>query len=686
MKKFSVKRIAALLSAVLLFLTVVAIPMPAKAQTDKVLTFSYVNPLYADVVSVQPRLLSAATVAQTPTYHALEGAGAVLRDGMEARTQTVTVGYVVDGINHSDTQIQQYAKDIFNEATKHTGVPTQGDYLLWHYSQYSGSISRYIQAGKTYITYTYELEYLSTAQQEQIMDEAVDNLLEELDVDTATDYEKVCAIYDYLCENITYATTELAQGKKIVYTAYAALINKRAVCQGYASLFYRLALSLGVDTRLIAGSAAGGRHGWNIVELAGAYYNLDATWDAGMSEYSYFLKCEANFGDHTRFNEYNTAAFHAAHPMSPFDYIPDGGMVDDIQSGETGDCRWTLNGTVLTISGFGAMGNYQHFSELPWGADITEVHIKNGVTTIGDNAFARCFSLASVKIPETVVSIGAHAFENCTALMAIELPAYVDSIDNYAFFNCVALTDVWFCGSEWQAQGIRLGTGNDALQRAVWHYKKNEPQNRWMKLADKWYYFENGTMVKNAWRKDSKGWVYLGENGAMVTDKWVTDSKGWCYVGADGYAVTNCWKKDSHGWIYLDANGSMTKSKWVLTSGKWYYCDANGYMISNKWMKDSKGWVYLGENGAMVTNKWVRDSVGWCYVGADGYAVTNCWKKDSVGWCYLNANGNMTISAWVKDGGNWYYLDANGYMVANKALTISGKKYNFNASGVCTNP
>ncbi len=211
--------------------------------------------------------------------------------------------------------------------------------------------------------------------------------------------------------------------------------------------------------------------------------------------------------------------------------------------------------------------------------------------------------------------------------------------------------------------------------------------NKWIKDGGKWYYLEaDGHMAANAWKKDSVGWCYVGSDGAMLTNAWCKDSKGWCYVGADGYAVTNCWKKDSHGWIWLDKNGSMTKNAWVKDGGKWYFLDGNGYMVTNAWKKDSVGWVYLGSDGAMLTNKWVMDSKGWCYVGADGYAVTNCWKKDSHGWIWLDENGSMTKNDWVKDAGKWYYLDGEGYMVYSTSLTIDGEKYNFNSSGVCTNP
>ena len=208
-----------------------------------------------------------------------------------------------------------------------------------------------------------------------------------------------------------------------------------------------------------------------------------------------------------------------------------------------------------------------------------------------------------------------------------------------------------------------------------------EVREGWVEENGKWAYYENGVKLTNQWKKDSKGWCYLGADGYMATNKWIKDSQGWCYVGDNGYCVTNTWKKDSKGWCYLDANGRMATNKWIKDSQGWCYVDGSGYCATNTWKKDSKGWVYLDASGRMVTNKWVKDSKGWCYVGADGYAVTNCWKKDSKGWCYLDENGSMTKNEWVKDGGKWYYLDGNGYMVTG-TKKIGGKTYKFNSSGV----
>ena len=78
-------------------------------------------------------------------------------------------------------------------------------------------------------------------------------------------------------------------------------------------------------------------------------------------------------------------------------------------SGTTGECTWSLDGTVLTISGNGVTRGY--FDSVgPWGSGITEVIIENGVTGIGPYAFSHCSDLAKIVIPDSVVRIGYGAF------------------------------------------------------------------------------------------------------------------------------------------------------------------------------------------------------------------------------------------------------------------------------------
>ena len=81
--------------------------------------------------------------------------------------------------------------------------------------------------------------------------------------------------------------------------------------------------------------------------------------------------------------------------------------------------------------------------------DLNEVWSENDgsgilyqVTTIGQDAFARCKGLTSVTIPNSVISIGQGAFFNCSGLTSVEIPNSVTTIGQDAFWNCSSLTSV----------------------------------------------------------------------------------------------------------------------------------------------------------------------------------------------------------------------------------------------------
>ncbi len=111
-------------------------------------------------------------------------------------------------------------------------------------------------------------------------------------------------------------------------------------------------------------------------------------------------------------------------------------------SGTTGDCTWTLDGTVLTISGNGEMESYPYSGSAPWGTSLTSVVIENGITSIGGSAFSSCQNLTSVTIPNSVTSIGIRAFVYCTSLASINIPDSVINIGYEAFDGCSSLTNI----------------------------------------------------------------------------------------------------------------------------------------------------------------------------------------------------------------------------------------------------
>ena len=110
----------------------------------------------------------------------------------------------------------------------------------------------------------------------------------------------------------------------------------------------------------------------------------------------------------------------------------------------TKDGAESVTGDTLTISGTGAMKNFDTRGMRPWHEyvdQITKVVIEDGVSKLGDNAFNGC-GFTSIVLPKTVRPIGAYTFARCASLTEITLPNSVTSIAKNAFFNCTGLTSI----------------------------------------------------------------------------------------------------------------------------------------------------------------------------------------------------------------------------------------------------
>ncbi len=126
-----------------------------------------------------------------------------------------------------------------------------------------------------------------------------------------TDEEKIKIVHDLLVDTIEY---DMTAGKNI-YNVYGALINKRAVCEGYARACKYILDDLDIPCIIACGigqnsTGATETHAWNYVMLDGVWYALDVTWDdpvliSGIgsvrpeSRYKYYLKgSDEFFKDH----------------------------------------------------------------------------------------------------------------------------------------------------------------------------------------------------------------------------------------------------------------------------------------------------------------------------------------------------------------------------------------------------
>ena len=73
---------------------------------------------------------------------------------------------------------------------------------------------------------------------------------------------------------------------------------------------------------------------------------------------------------------------------------------------------------------------------------LESIHIPNSVTEIGDRAFVSCYSLESVDIPDGVTEIGEGAFVDCYSLKSVDIPDSVTEIGEYAFASCHSLESI----------------------------------------------------------------------------------------------------------------------------------------------------------------------------------------------------------------------------------------------------
>lgn len=133
-------------------------------------------------------------------------------------------------------------------------------------------------------------EMSEVPQMEAAMMACVDDLISKCP--EGSEYEKALWIHDMLVTNVEYdenvfysSINPYAENVPYdyAYTAYGAIINRRAVCAGYAKAYKLILNRMGIECGYITGIAENelvkGPHAWNYVRLDGAYYLVDVTWD-----------------------------------------------------------------------------------------------------------------------------------------------------------------------------------------------------------------------------------------------------------------------------------------------------------------------------------------------------------------------------------------------------------------------
>ena len=665
----------------------------------------YVNPIYKDVKSsVVHHDIQTYSLEDVEYTSDQEKLVKIFREKLINRESNIVLYY------HCDEEITQeffsnLVHQLFQKAIKHTGNGKEGDYLKWHCQGWTVKASISGNSNEGYgLNIFYDVSYLSSLEQEEKVDEEVSNLLKSLDLSNKTDYQKVKAIYDYICSNVTYDHDNLNdESYSLKYTAYAALVNKTAVCQGYASLFYRLALDAGVDTRVISGEA-GGPHAWNIVKLNGKYYNLDSTWDAGRSTYAYFLKNTNDFDDHVRDNDYQSNEFIEEYPMWDKSYTE----IDCNKYGHNYSepiYKWSVDNMTVTAKRI-CLNNDSHVEEETVTAQkivkdptCTENGIITYIANFKNNAFKPQTKIVDDKKAtghKVVVDQGKKATctedgltegKHCSVCNEVikkqeVIPAtgHKVVVDQAKEATCAenGLTEgshCSVCNEVIKKQEVIPSTGhkevldsakeatctNTGLTEGIHCSICNKIIKKQEIIPALGHDFKDGVctrchnQLKGQWKQSGNKWWYQYEDGTYPKNEFIAIDNKLYRFDQYGYMQTG-WFKVNNEDYYASTSGEI-KAQWVGSGNTWYYVDADGKMVTG-YQTIAGAKYYFAESGLMQT--------GWFKInGADYYATSSG---------AINAQ-------WVGSGNTWYYVDADGKMVTG-FQTIAGAKYYFAESGL----
>lgn len=149
---------------------------------------------------------------------------------------------------------------------------------------------------------SYTLSYLASKTEAQSMKARLEEVVNSVTAATkslSSQFEAELYIHDFICNNTAYNING-----KYIYSAYGALVDKNAVCEGYSKAFALLCSKAGINSFLVRGVSKEQNHMWNTVNIDNAWYNIDVTWDDqninGNPTYSYFNLTDAELNiDHT---------------------------------------------------------------------------------------------------------------------------------------------------------------------------------------------------------------------------------------------------------------------------------------------------------------------------------------------------------------------------------------------------
>ncbi len=104
------------------------------------------------------------------------------------------------------------------------------------------------------------------------------------------EFDRELYLVNYLADHCVYDNDAVTDGSMWKpFASYGALVEGKAVCEGYSRAMQYLSSCSGLQSILVRGRSDGVNHMWNMMKIDGNWYHLDTTWcDSDFMVYNFF--------------------------------------------------------------------------------------------------------------------------------------------------------------------------------------------------------------------------------------------------------------------------------------------------------------------------------------------------------------------------------------------------------------
>ncbi len=590
--------------------------------------------------------------------------------------------------------------------------------------------------------------------QKEMLESRKKAIIQKLIYSGMTDVEKALVIHDYLALHIKYDYKAYLDNKEKGtnvydepdYDIYGALIDGKAVCQGYTLAYKYLLEAAGVDN---VGFASNTTHIWNTISIGEDNYYVDCTWDdpswdtLGNVKHKYLLKGGSDFTGHgtieksdrecngTEFSgcfwdEVNSGIFYNG---SKFYYINKSGELCVKKAID--DTPYEVIDLSLKEDEY---WNFVNAAKLVLGDNYAVYHDKKNIY-VYDCKHDEKKILFTPEIDENEYIYGISSEDNVLQFGTRDKTS--NGISEQKIYTYNLPQDPFNIPIE----KISI-TGPDTLHISMsdgkYNYEKGNlkavisPSDATNQKIRSWVSSDTGILtvdlngmikavspgevkvtvttmegpkaektVKVVYDGDiagNDGTVLHYENGVLKKDTFYIENGKKYYLGSDGKPVKGFMDIGNDNY-YFDDKGVMLTG-WQTIGGDRYYFNSSGVMQKGCFLDYSGSRYYLDANGKMVTglvlinvNKYLFNSdgvmlTGWQNISGSGKHYFNSKGVMLTGWqtidgkTYYFNSDGVMLTGWQTIDGNTYYFDENGVWLTVGWQTINGNKYYFNMQGV----